>query len=176
VLENDFVSSRGWVKPGQTYPFTLRVLNPGATPLVGRARVRLSPDGTSFAPVESDVPDVPPGGVRLKVVEARADSLAEDPGDRLEEPVVHGDAHLRREQPDGDVARAEGHTADRRIQDRPLAASTATKLAGKINDPANPGSTFNLYQEISYGQLFPHATVPSETLPSATGWTARARR
>ena len=26
----------------------------------------------------------------------------------------------------------------------------------KINDPAQPGSTFNLYQEMSYGQLFPH--------------------
>ena len=38
-----------------------------------------------------------------------------------------------------------------------VAASTASKLASKINDPANPGSTFNLYQEISYGQLFPHA-------------------
>ncbi len=30
VLENDFVSSKGWVKPGETYPFTLRVLNYGA--------------------------------------------------------------------------------------------------------------------------------------------------
>ena len=37
VLENDFVSSKGWVKPGETYPFTLRVLNYGATPLDGRA-------------------------------------------------------------------------------------------------------------------------------------------
>ena len=27
VLENQFVSSKGWVKPGETYPFTLRVLN-----------------------------------------------------------------------------------------------------------------------------------------------------
>src|SRR5262249_12242 len=51
------------------------------------------------------------------------------------------------------------------------AASTATKLADKINDPANPGSTFSLYQEMSYGQLFPHATVPSETLPTAS-WGA----
>jgi hypothetical protein len=41
VLENDFVSSKGWVKPGQMYPFTLRVLNYGSTPLAG-ARVTLS--------------------------------------------------------------------------------------------------------------------------------------
>ena len=27
VLENSFVSSTGWVKPGDTYPFTVRVKN-----------------------------------------------------------------------------------------------------------------------------------------------------
>jgi len=51
-----------------------------------------------------------------------------------------------------------------------VAASTASKLASKINDPATPGSTFNLYQEISFGQLFPHATVPSDGVTTA-GWT-----
>ena len=51
------------------------------------------------------------------------------------------------------------------------AASTATELAEKINDPANPGSTFNLYQEISYRQLFPHATVPTEAVATAA-WGA----
>ena len=47
-------------------------------------------------------------------------------------------------------------------------ATTAGKLAGKINDPENPGSTFNLYQEMSFGQLFPNGTVPSAGLATAT--------
>ena len=47
-------------------------------------------------------------------------------------------------------------------------ASSAGKLAGKINDPENPGSTFNLYQEMSYGQLFPNGTVPSAGIASAS--------
>jgi M6 family metalloprotease-like protein len=41
------------------------------------------------------------------------------------------------------------------------AASTAAKLDSAINDPKNPGSTFNLYQEMSLGQLFPNGTVGS---------------
>ena len=35
------------------------------------------------------------------------------------------------------------------------------KLDRVVNDPAFEGSTLNLYQEMSYGQLFPHGTVPS---------------
>jgi hypothetical protein len=41
------------------------------------------------------------------------------------------------------------------------AASTAAKLDSANNDPKNPGSTFNLYQEMSLGQLFPDGTVGS---------------
>ena len=37
-------------------------------------------------------------------------------------------------------------------------------LENKINDPGVPGSTFNLWQENSYKQLYPHATVPSAGL------------
>ena len=36
----------------------------------------------------------------------------------------------------------------------------ASTLEGVINDPANEGSTFNLFQEMSLGQLFPEGTVP----------------
>lgn len=36
-----------------------------------------------------------------------------------------------------------------------------------INDPANEGSTFNLFQEMSYGQLFPNGTVPSAGIETA---------
>src|SRR3954470_8522813 len=35
VLQNSFVSSKGWVKPGDTYPFRLIVKNFGAAPVDG---------------------------------------------------------------------------------------------------------------------------------------------
>jgi immune inhibitor A len=43
-------------------------------------------------------------------------------------------------------------------------AHSGEALAAKINDPSVKGSTFNLWQENSYKQLFPHATVPSAGL------------
>jgi immune inhibitor A len=45
-------------------------------------------------------------------------------------------------------------------------AHTGDLLAEKINSPDIPGSTFNLYQEMSYGQLFPNGTVPSAGIAS----------
>jgi immune inhibitor A len=49
-------------------------------------------------------------------------------------------------------------------------AHTAEKLTSVINSPDFPGSTFNLYQEMSYGQLHPNGTVPSAGIVSAD-WT-----
>ena len=46
---------------------------------------------------------------------------------------------------------------------------TGDKLATVINSPGYEGSTFNLYQEMSYGQLFPNGTVPSAGIATA-GW------
>jgi immune inhibitor A len=55
-------------------------------------------------------------------------------------------------------------------QDRKHAAAhTGEQLANTINSPSVPGSTFNLYQEMSYGQLFPEGTVPSSNI-AQTGW------
>ncbi|HVF06057.1 MAG TPA: PKD domain-containing protein [Frankiaceae bacterium] len=48
-------------------------------------------------------------------------------------------------------------------------AHSGDLLLDKINDPKVPGSTFNLWQENSYGQLYPHATVPSAGMATA-GW------
>jgi immune inhibitor A len=56
------------------------------------------------------------------------------------------------------------------FQDRKHAAAhTGETLANVINSPDLPGSTFNLYQEMSYGQLFPQGTVPSSSTALA-GW------
>ena len=47
------------------------------------------------------------------------------------------------------------------------AANEAELLDTIINDPEFVGSTFNLFQEMSYGQLFPHGTVPSAGIETA---------
>ncbi len=52
-------------------------------------------------------------------------------------------------------------------------AHTGEGLAHKINSTDVPGSTFNLWQENSYGQLFPNGTVPSAGIANA-GWTGYA--
>jgi immune inhibitor A len=43
-------------------------------------------------------------------------------------------------------------------------ANSSAKLDNVINNPKNPASTFSLYQEMSLGQLFPHATIPAVQL------------
>jgi M6 family metalloprotease-like protein len=185
TIENDFVSSRGWVKPGETYPFTVKVTGP-----VTNATVTLAPpDGTTISGSATwDVGTLAAGATARKVFEARADTLAADP-----EIVWKNLSSLATLTYDGGSASARSHgpkvippdggydTA--RYGDRPFPVvpvdyadrtmsdtAAATKLESKINDPSNPGSTFNLYQEMSYGQLFPHATVPSAGVASRD-WT-----
>ena len=41
------------------------------------------------------------------------------------------------------------------------AGNSGDELEAVINDPAKPGSTFNLFQEMSLGQLYPEGTVGS---------------
>jgi M6 family metalloprotease-like protein len=188
ALENDFVSSKGWVKPGETYPFTLRVLNYGAAPATVHVNVP-EPDGTTFAggAVSWD-PVVPAAdangpGVARKVVQATADTLAQDPEiawKDLSATATMGTTAVRSHGPK--VIPPNGGFDTARYGDRPFpvvpvdfsdrahgAASTADTLARKINDKDNAGSTFNLYQEMSYGQLFPHGTVPSDGV-ATRGW------
>ena len=49
------------------------------------------------------------------------------------------------------------------------AVNTGSRLGDIINSPGFDGSTFNLYQEMSYGQLFPNGTVPSAGI-ATRGW------
>ena len=46
-------------------------------------------------------------------------------------------------------------------------SNTGAELSDKINSPSLPGSTFNLFQEMSLGQLFPEGTVPSADIATA---------
>ena len=79
VLENSFVSSKGWVKPGETYPFTVRVRNFTGAPFEDLSVTVSVPDGTTLLGEPTFTVDVPPGGVAARVFEARADTLAQDP-------------------------------------------------------------------------------------------------
>ena len=126
---------------------------------------------------------------------ATADTLAQDP-EIVWKNLSRGDAQLRRRRRPSTLARAEGDPARRRLRHRALRRPAvpgragrlrrpharppphaATKLASKINDPANPGSTFNLYQEMSYGQLFPHGDrAVGRHRDRATGPTRPASR
>jgi M6 family metalloprotease-like protein len=47
------------------------------------------------------------------------------------------------------------------LERKHLPSNSGDELAGKINSPDVEGSTFNLFQEMSLGQLFPQGTVPS---------------
>ncbi len=47
------------------------------------------------------------------------------------------------------------------------ATNSGEELEGVINDPDKPGSTFNLFQEMSLGQLYPEGTVGSAGLDGA---------
>ncbi len=210
AITNSFVSSLGWVKPGDHYPFRLLVRNHSKSPAAA-ARVLVPPvDGTSFVeatPVRGSgkarirngtilwkigkVPAATRGIPALKtlVVTGQADTLAEDP--RVAWKNLSSTATLRyraagRSNTTSSTAHGPkvippGSTFETaRFGDRPFPvvpvdyfdrkhspAHTGKVLARTINSPKEPGSTFNLYQEMSYGQLFPKGTVPSAGIASA---------
>ncbi|MDI6910147.1 PKD domain-containing protein [Nocardioides sp.] len=151
--------------------------------------------GPGTHPFSSDtvawtIPSVPaatgtvPGTVTL-VLESRADTVAQDPtvvwrdlsttarlsvSTGAQTVVSHGPKVI----PPSDAF----DTA--RYGDRPFpvipveyrdraytAAHTGEQLEEVINSPAKAGSTFNLYQEMSLGQLFPDGTVPSAGIATA---------
>ncbi len=201
-VESRFVSSTGWVKPGDTYPFRILLTNTGPT-ISGVHVTVTAPDGAVL--VEADRPaaqvtagtltwdpaELPAGtadaaSVTTLVVEARAESTAEDPQvvwkDLSTTATVTFDGG-----PAGGIAStshgpkvipADPSYDSARYGDRPFPVvpvaytdrapvESAEDLARKINDPEEPGSTFNLYQEMSFGQLYPQADVPSAGIASA---------
>lgn len=210
VLENSFVSSVGWVKPGQTYPSRLVLTNHGPDPVAGALVVVPPTEGMAFiaarplgedagtAEVRSDgsvrwsVGTVPGGAVaeptRVELVlEASAATLAEDP--RIvwkdlstEATLTTADATATARSHGPKVIPPNGTYDSARYGDRPFPVvpvdfrdfahhpdNSGGDLAAIINDPDLEGSTFNLFQEMSYGQLFPEGTVPSAGIATA-GW------
>lgn len=202
-VENSFVSSVGWVKPGETYPSRIILSNPTVAPVAGAIVTVTAPTGTSFTqasgpgthPVTPDtvtwtVPTVPaatgttPGTATL-VLENRADTVDQEPtivwrdlstsatlnaGGPVQTVVSHGPKVIPPSEA-YDTARY----GDRpfpvipvEYRDRAyLADHSGEQLEEVINSPAKPGSTFNLYQEMSLGQLYPNGTVPSAGIATA---------
>ena len=153
VLENSFVSSKGWVKPGETYPFTVRVRNYTDAPFEDLTVTVSVPDGTTLLSEPTFTVDVPAGGVAAKVLEARADTLAQDPQivwKDLSSTATLGDVTATSHGPK--VIPPSGGYETARYGDRPFpvvpvdfsdrahgAGSSAGRLATKINDPDDPG-------------------------------------
>ncbi|MCW2792402.1 MAG: domain containing protein [Nocardioides sp.] len=202
-IENSFVSSVGWVKPGDTYPSRIIVTNPTALPIAGAVVTVTAPAGSTFTnasgpgthPVNPSsitwtVPSVPaqagttPGSVTL-VLESKAATTAEnaeivwrDLSTTASLTSATANATVVSHGPKVIPPSENFDTA--RYGDRPFpvipiqytdrayqADHSGDDLAKVINDPATTGSTYNLYQEMSIGQLFPHGTVPSDGIATA---------
>ncbi|MPZ61051.1 MAG: hypothetical protein GEU93_07100 [Propionibacteriales bacterium] len=152
-----------------------------AVPARGAGTVRVRPRGVTWE--LGEVIGRPQAGptVRTLLVEAQADGVGKDP--QVVWKNLSSTATLTYSGP-GERLTATSHgpkvippaeaydTA--RYGDRPFPVvpvdfldrphqddNSGDELARVINSPDVEGSTFNLYQEISLGQLFPHGDVPS---------------
>jgi M6 family metalloprotease-like protein len=211
LLHNSFVSSLGWVKPGQEYPFRITVDNFTSADATGVTVTVPAPDGVRFrtaSPLDSGQSATVAGDKKsltwtigglakaaqgdatstTLVVKARALRLSEDP--QIAWKDISSTATLDYVGYSGPAITSESHgpkvippapefdTA--RYGDKPFPmvpvdyrdlkhtdAHTGAALSSVVNDPSTDGSTFNLYQEMSYGQLYPHGTVPSAGIATA---------
>jgi M6 family metalloprotease-like protein len=159
-----------------------------ATPTSGATTATVS--GATITWQVGSVPAAAADGtpaIRTLVVEARADTTGVDPQIVWKDlsstatlsytggPTLTSKSHGPKVIP----PKARFDTA--RYGDRPFAVvpadyfdrkhgdtHTGEALREKINSADVPGSTFNLFQEMSYGQLFPNGTVPSSGITSAS--------
>jgi M6 family metalloprotease-like protein len=196
LVENSFVSSVGWVKPGGSYPSRILLTNTGDQAVSGAQVVVTAPTGTTFtaasggATVSGDGDTVTwspaavePTSTRVLVLESEADTLQELPtvvwrdiSSTATVTVGGAQTTLTSHGPKVIPPGSEYDTA--RYGDRPFPVvpvqytdrtynDHARDLDTVINSPEFEGSTFNLFQEMSLGQLYPDGTVPSEGIASA---------
>ena len=192
-VENSFVSAVGWVKPGETYPSRIIVRNTSALAVTGTTITVAAPAGSTILKAGSATVDggsydwsvgpLAAGASRTLVLESRVATLAQLPtvvwrdlsttatvtvGNASEAFTSHGPKVI----PPG----SEYDTA--RYGDRPFPVVPVAytdrgygthdrSLDTVINDPGYEGSTFNLFQEMSLGQLYPEGTVPSTGIATA---------
>jgi M6 family metalloprotease-like protein len=202
-LDNSFVSSTGWVKPGQTYPFRLLVKNstdewknnvavtvPAPPGVLFQSAHALKNAGTvtvTAGTLTWRLSSIASGTTATLVAEARAKRAGEDP--RIVWKDLSSTASmtydglasaLKVESHGPKVIPPVGGFETARYGDKPFpvipvdfrdrkhkTARNGEKLSKVINSPDYPGSTFNLYQEMSFGQLYPIGDVPSADIASA---------
>lgn len=198
TLRNSFVSSVGWVKPGETYPSSIIVTNPTKSTVSGATVTVTAPTGTSFVgssgpgshttsarSIRWQVPAVKGGDHVRLIVESRAASVGQLPtivwrdlssratltsGGRTSTSTSHGPKVIPPAER-FDTARY----GDRPFPVVPVQYVDRTYTEGHngedlekvINSPKLEGSTFNLFQEMSLGQLYPNGTVPSAGIATA---------
>jgi M6 family metalloprotease-like protein len=158
------------------------------TPTPGSGTATLNGTGTAITWTVGSVPartDAGPG-FRTLVVEGRADSLAQDPqivwknlSTTATLTYTGGTAVTDTSKgPKVIPPKATYDTARYGFRPFPVVpvdyrdrkhdpSRSAERLLSVINSPDVPGSTFNLFQEMSYGQLFPSGAVPSAAIGSA---------
>ncbi|MCU1622969.1 MAG: Immune inhibitor peptidase [Frankiales bacterium] len=196
-VENSFVSHVGWVKPGEAYPsrFLVRNTRSAVTSFSvslpetrgmhwNRASSAVGSVTLAHGLVSWKVSNLESGARAVLILEAQAETTAQEP------TVVWRNISSRGTLTTGasqgvfashgpKVIPPAGGYDTARYGDRPFPVvpvdyadfqhtRSSAKLDSTINGKSNPASTFNLYQEISYGQLFPHATIPSVALKNKT--------
>ena len=202
LLENSFVSSLGWVKPGQAYPFRILVHNRTDSAETNVSVTVPAPPGVVFTNAE------PVGGVgtattaadaitwtiaslandttAILVAQARAKTASEDTRivwkDLSTTATMNydGGTPTSAESHGPKVIPPSGGFETARYGDKPFpmipvdfrdrkhkSHHSGEALARVVNSPDHPGSTYNLYQEMSFGQLHPFGSVPSVGIASA---------
>lgn len=193
-VQNSFVSAVGWVKPGETYPSRIIATNTTDFPVVGATVSVTAPQGSTIEQASAGVISSPttvvwtpgpiePGATRTLVLESRAASVASLPtivwrdlSTTAEVTVGTATSTITSHGPKVIPPGEEFDTA--RYGDRPFPVVPVAytdrgynphdrELDTVINDPAYEGSTFNLFQEMSLGQLYPEGTVPSTGIGTA---------
>jgi immune inhibitor A len=212
IIEAQYASVTGWVKPGEIFPYRVFVRNYtntaksnvsvsipavpsmtfiSASPLAGSGSASVGGGSTvtwtigSLAAASSTGPTV-----ATLIVEAKAKTLAQDPEIVWKDISTTaklsytggptGGAQLKSTTHGPKVIPPGGGFETARYGDKPFvmvpvdftdrkhdAAHTGDALSRTVNSPAHEGSTFNLYQEMSFGQLFPNGDVPSANIASA---------
>ncbi|MBT8137576.1 MAG: immune inhibitor A [Gammaproteobacteria bacterium] len=197
-INNSFVSSVGWVKPGETYPFRVFVTN-GTGAVQNNVMVDIPvPDGTEFTAITTltgsgtavinagtidwNIGTLAPGATATLVANGQADSALED--DQIVWKDLSTTANLTYDGgPAGGIDSVslgpkvippDDSYNTARFGFRPFvvvpvdyrdrkheAHHTGQALADKINSPNIVGSVFNLWQEMSFGQLVPNAAISS---------------
>ena len=194
-IEDSFVSSVGWVKPGDVYPSRIIVTNPTASSVTPTSVEITAPTGSTITKAGATNVNagsytwnpgaIAAGATKTLVLESKVATTTElatvvwrdlSTTAVLKVPAK-SDQTVQSHGPKVIPPSEEFDTA--RYGDRPFPVvpvqyvdrayqddHTGDSLETVINDPAFAGSTYNLYQEMSLKQLYPNGTVPSKGIAS----------